>query len=382
MTVEFLDLRAAYDEVRPEIEEAVLRSLRSGYYIGGPEVSEFEQTYAEYCGVTQCVAVANGLEALQLALVALDIGPGDEVIVPSNTFIATWLAVSHCGAECVAVEPDPRTYNIDPARIAAAITPRTRAIIPVHLYGQPAELDAILEIARAHNLPVIEDAAQAQGARYRGFRIGGHGTLCTWSFYPGKNLGALGDAGAITTNDAALAERLRLLRNYGSPVRYQHEERGFNSRLDPVQAAALSVKLRHLDRWNARRAVIAARYHAAFAPADTAGKIMGPFVPDHIDPVWHLYCIQHERRDELRELLQQAGIETLIHYPVPPHLQPAYAERGEGVGSYPESELIARRVLSLPIDPLMSDAHVDQVIVAVLDALDGLDGPDVRLTAA
>ena len=369
MKVGFLDLRAAYDEVRPAIEEAMLRALRSGYYIGGPEVIAFEKAYASYCSVEHCVGVANGLDALKLALVALDIGLGDEVIVPSNTFIATWLAASDRGATCVAVEPDPRTYNIDPDRIAAAITPRTRAIIPVHLYGQPADLAPILAIAEAHGLAVIEDAAQAQGARYDGERIGGHGKLCTWSFYPGKNLGALGDAGAITTNDAALAERLRRLRNYGSPVRYQHEELGFNSRLDPVQAAALGVKLEHLDRWNTRRQAIAARYNQAFT--DT-GLIL-PFVPDNIEPVWHLYCVQHEQRDALRGKLDSVGVETLIHYPVPPHLQPAYGFRGEVEGTYPEAELIAKRVLSLPIDPTMNDTQVDYVIAQVIKLANELD---------
>jgi dTDP-4-amino-4,6-dideoxygalactose transaminase len=361
MKVKFLDLRAAYEEVQEEIEAAILRVLRSGYYIGGPAVEAFEAAFADYCGVGHCVSVANGLEALQLTLQALDIGPGDEVIVPSNTFIATWLAVSHCGATCVPVEPDPRTYNIDPSRIEAAITRRTRAIVPVHLYGQPADLDPILRLAQRHDLPVIEDAAQAQGARYKGQRIGGHATFSAWSFYPGKNLGALGDAGAITTNDAAYAQRLRLLRNYGSPERYRHDERGFNSRLDPVQAAALGVKLRHLDRWNSRREEIAGLYTAAFQ----SSGLVTPFVPEQLEPVWHLYCVLHERRDELRLLLQDAGVETLIHYPVPPHLQRAYADMNKGPGSYPIAEHIAQRVLSLPIDPLMTDEQVSHVVNSV-----------------
>lgn len=368
MNVAFLDLRAAYEELRPAIEEAVLRSLRSGYYIGGPEVTAFETAYASYCEVDHCVGVANGLDALKLALAALDIGPGDEVIVPSNTFIATWLAVSDRGAKCVPVEPDPCTYNIDPAKIEAAITSKTRAIVPVHLYGQPAELDPIIAIAVKYGVPVIEDAAQAQGARYRGRRIGGHGTLCTWSFYPGKNLGALGDAGAVTTNDAELAKRLQLLRNYGSPVRYQHEERGFNSRLDPVQAAALGVKLGHLDRWNDRRKEIAALYQAAFASSD----LTTPAVPSYIEPVWHLYCVQHCRRDEFRARLREAGVETLIHYPVPPHLQRAYIDLQQGAGSYPEAEKIAQRVLSLPIDPMMQDDQISHVIDTVLQAVKDL----------
>lgn len=368
MKVKFLDLRAAYESIQSEIEAAVLQSLRSGWYIGGPEVEAFEAAYAAYCEVEHCVAVANGLEALQLALVALDIGEGDEVIVPSNTFIATWLAVSHCGATCVPVEPDPTTYNIDPARIEAAVTSRTKAIIPVHLYGQPADLDPIARLAERFGLHVVEDAAQAQGAKYEGRRIGGHSTLCTWSFYPGKNLGALGDAGAITTNDGAHAARLRRLRNYGSPVRYQHDEKGFNSRLDPAQAAALRVKLSHLDGWNRRRAEIVAAYESAFEDLD----LIRPRVLSSVEPVWHLYCIRHGRRDALRDLLEAAGVETLIHYPVPPHLQGAYASLGMGPGSFPIAEDIAGTILSLPVDPLMSDAAVSHVVGTVRDSVRSL----------
>lgn len=363
MQVKFLDLRAAYESIQPEIETAVLESLRSGYYIGGPDVERFEAAFAAYCGVDHCIGVANGLEALQLALAALDIGAGDEVIVPSNTFIATWLAVSHCGAVCVPVEPDPATYNIDHGRIEAAITPRTRAIIPVHLYGQPADLAPIHKLARRHSLVVVEDAAQAQGAKSEGRRIGGHSELCTWSFYPGKNLGALGDAGAITTNDPAHAARLRLLRNYGSPVRYKHDERGFNSRLDPVQAAALRVKLDHLDRWNQRRAAIAAIYQAEFAGLD----LVLPKVLPGATPVWHLYCVRHAKRDRLSARLADAGVETLVHYPVPPHLQGAYAALGMAKGSFPIAEELSESVLSLPIDPLMSDEQVSYVVKAVRD---------------
>jgi dTDP-4-amino-4,6-dideoxygalactose transaminase len=239
-------------------------SLASGYYIGGPEVEAFEAEYAKYCGATHCVGVANGLDALHLALRAMDVGPGDEVIVPSNTYIATWLAVSQCGATPVPVEPDARTYNIDPALIEAAITPRTKVILPVHLYGQPADMDPILAIARKHGLRVLEDGAQAHGARYKGQRLGAHGDAVAWSFYPGKNLGAMGDGGAVTTNDAQLADRIRVLRNYGSRVKYVNEVQGTNSRLDPLQAAILRVKLAHLDEWNARRRAIAARISRAW----------------------------------------------------------------------------------------------------------------------
>lgn len=358
MRVGFLDLQASYEGLQEQLEEAALRSLRSGCYIGGPELASFEAEFAAYCEVTQCVGVANGLEALQLALMALDIGEGSEVIVPSNTFIATWLAVSHAGARCVPVEPDPRTYNMDPERIAGAIGPATRAIMPVHLYGQPADMDAILGVAAAHGLAVIEDAAQAHGARYKGRRVGGLSPLSTWSFYPGKNLGALGDAGAITTDDENLADRLSLLRNYGSPVRYTHDERGFNSRLDPVQAAVLRVKLAHLDQMNARRAAIAEQYALVLSAAST---LTLPYVPNYAEPSWHLYCVRHKRRDALRDELYRAGVETLIHYPVPPHRQQAYADAGWAEGSFPIAESLASQLLSLPIDPMMTDAQVEFV---------------------
>jgi len=363
MHVPFLDLKQAYDQLRGELEDAVLGSLRSGWYIGGSEVEAFEREYAAYCGAGHCVSVGNGLEALRLSLCALGIKVGDEVIVPSNTFIATWLAVSDVGARCVPVEPDAGTFNIDPTKVEAAITPATKAIIPVHLYGQPADLDPILTLAAAHGVAVLEDAAQAQGATYKGRRIGRHGALVAWSFYPGKNLGALGDAGGITTDDADLAAKLRLLRNYGSRERYRHEVRGGNSRLDSIQAAALRVKLRHLDRWNERRREIAGIYQEAFRYLD----LVIPTVCEQVEPVWHLYCILHERRDALQRLLRDAGVETLIHYPVPPHLQGAYADMGLARGSLPIAESIAARILSLPIDPYMSDDQVHHVVASIIE---------------
>lgn len=368
MSVPFLDLKRAYDYLRPETEEAILASLRSGRYIGGDDVEAFEDAFAAYCGAAYCVAVANGLEALYLGLRALDVGPGDEVIVPSHTFIATWLAVSQAGARCVPVEPDPATLNIDPIRIEAAITPATKAIIPVHLYGQPAQLDSILSLADRHGLAVLEDAAQAHGARYRRERIGRHGNLVAWSFYPGKNLGALGDAGGITTDDPELANRIKLLRNYGSEERYHHSTEGYNSRLDPVQATALTVKLRHLDQWNNRRRAIASAYQDALR--DTQLEL--PTIAPDAEPVWHLYCVRHKQRDRLQALLRDGGIETLIHYPIPPHRQGAYAHMGMGKGSLPIAEDASRRLLSLPIDPFMSDAQVDEVIVAVRSAMQRL----------
>lgn len=359
--VPFLDLGAAYRELQAEIEAAVLASLRSGWYIGGAEVEAFEQDFSAYTGAAHCVGVSNGLDALQLALRAMGVEPGDEVIVPSNTFIATWFAVSQVGAVPVPVEPLEATHNMDPAAIEAAITPHTRVIIPVHLYGQSADLDPILAVARRHGLRVLEDGAQAHGARYKGQRIGAHGDAVTWSFYPGKNLGALGDAGALTTNDAALAERVRVLRNYGSQVKYVCDVQGGNHRLDPVQAAALRVKLRHLDDWNARRAAVAARYAQGLKHA----AIMRPEVPDWAAPSWHLYVVRSPRRDALQAHLAAAGVGTLIHYPIPPHLQKAYAGAGFRPGQFPIAERLAQQVLSLPMGPQLGAAQQTAVLQAV-----------------
>ncbi|MBL8510604.1 MAG: DegT/DnrJ/EryC1/StrS family aminotransferase, partial [Betaproteobacteria bacterium] len=282
MIVPFLDLKAAHHEQAEAIEAATLRVLRSGHYILGEELQAFEDEYANYVGARHCVGLANGLDALHLALLALDVGPGDEVIVPSNTFIATWLAVTQCGATPVPVEPHLSTYNIDERKIEAAITSRTKAIIPVHLYGLPANLAPIIAIARAHNLKVLEDAAQAQGALYQGQRIGAHGDIVAWSFYPGKNLGAVGDAGAITTNNPELADRISILRNYGSRVKYVNDIIGYNSRLDPIQAAVLRVKLKYLDQCNQRRTQIAQRYSEGL---QNSGLVL-PAVPDWAKPAW------------------------------------------------------------------------------------------------
>lgn len=359
--IPFLDLKAPYLELKKELDEAIARVVSSGWFIGGPEVDEFEQDYAAYCGVTQAIGVANGLDALHLALRAMDVGPGDEVIVPSNTYIATWLAVSQCGATPVPVEPDARTYNIDPARIESAITPRTKVILPVHLYGQPADMDPILAIARKHGLRVLEDGAQAHGARYKGRRLGAHGDAVAWSFYPGKNLGAMGDGGAVTTNDPQIADRIRVLRNYGSRVKYVNEVQGYNSRLDPLQAAILRVKLAHLDDWNARRSAIAARYQLGLAGCG----LTLPHVPDWSEPVWHLYVVQHPQRDTLHKALADAGVGTLIHYPIPPHLQQAYEHSGWKQGAFPLAKRMADQVLSLPIGPSLSANDAQQVIEAV-----------------
>lgn len=358
----FLDLRLINDRHRRDLHEALDRVLSSGWFILGTEVEQFEAEFAAYCGVQYCVGVANGLDALHMILRAYAIGAGDEVIVPSNTYIATWLAVTYAGATPVPVEPDEKTYNLDPRRIEAALSPRTRAIIPVHLYGQPAEMAAINDIARRRNLRVIEDAAQAHGARYCGQRAGGLGDAAGFSFYPGKNLGALGDGGAITTNDGDLAERLKVLRNYGSRIKYHNEVTGFNSRLDELQAAFLRAKLPALDADNARRAHIAATYLRGL---DGLPDVVLPRVPMHIDPVWHLFVIRHPDRDALARRLNAAGVGTMIHYPVPPHLQGAYASLGIGKGALPVSESLHEQVLSLPIGPHVTNDQIDEVIAAV-----------------
>ena len=359
--IPFLDLGATYRELKPEIDTAVWRVLDSGWYILGPEVEAFEVEWAAYCEAKHAVGLANGLDALKLALRALNIGPGDEVIVPSNTFIATWLAVTEVGATPVPVEPDIATHNIDPTRIEAAITSRTRALLPVHLYGQPADMDPILDIARRHRLRVIEDAAQAHGARYKGKSIGAHGDIVCWSFYPGKNLGALGDAGAITTNDTALAERFALLRNYGSRQKYVNEETGVNSRLDPIQAAVLRVKLRVLDEWTERRRAVAAAYTKGLAESD----VILPHVPHWADPAWHLYVVRTSDRDALQGRMTKAGVGTLIHYPIPPHMQQAYAGLELAPDALPLADTLTSEVLSLPMGPHLSDMDVNNVVYNV-----------------
>ena len=362
--IPFLDLREAYIELEVQINEAIARVLDSGWYILGPEVEAFEAEWAAFCEAKHAVGLANGLDALSLALRALDIGPGDEVIVPSNTYIATWLAVTGVGATPVPVEPDQATHNIDPALIEAAITSRTRALLPVHLYGQPADMDPILDIARRHELRVIEDAAQAHGARYKGRRIGSHGDIVCWSFYPGKNLGALGDAGAITTNDTALAERVALLRNYGSRQKYVNEEAGVNSRLDPIQAAVLRVKLGVLDEWTERRRAVATAYTKGLAES---GLIL-PHVPDWADPAWHLYVVRTSDREALQDRMTEAGIGTLIHYPIPPHMQKAYTNMEIIPEALPLARDLASEVLSLPIGPQVGLDRVQDIINALKNA--------------
>ena len=351
MEVPFLDLQAAYIEMKDELNLAALSVLASGSYILGSEVEAFEEEFAAYCEAKFCIGVGNGLDALHLILRALEIGASDEVIVPANTYIATWLAVSYAGATPVPVEPDDLTCNIDPTRIEAAITPKTKAIIAVHLYGQPADMDSINEIARRHNIKVIEDAAQAHGARYKGKRAGNLADAAGFSFYPGKNLGAMGDGGAVVTNDETLADRVRVLRNYGSRVKYFNEIQGFNSRLDELQAALLRVKLKKLDDWNQRRRQVAEYYDHHLA--DTTNLKL-PYVLPTGESVWHLFVIRHSRREALQEHLSAAGIGTLIHYPLPPYAQNAYAELGYTAQSFPVATRMAEQVLSIPISPHLS----------------------------
>jgi len=364
LQVPFLDVRAGYEELREEIDQAIARVLNSGRYILGEEVEAFEAQFAAFCGAGHCIGTGNGLDALHLALLAVGVEPGDEVIVPSNTFIATWLAVSYAGAVPVPVEPDKATHNLDPSLLEAAISPRTRAILPTHLYGQAADLDPLLDIARRHGLKLVEDAAQAHGAEYKGRRVGSHGDAIAWSFYPGKNLGALGDGGAVTTNDPEIAERVRLLGNYGSSRKYVHDLRGFNSRLDPIQAAVLAVKLRHLEDWNSRRSERAQVYSTALAEHGP------PTVPDWAKPSWHLYVIQSDDRDRLAGKLRDDGIETLIHYPIPPHRQQAYSGSVTD-GSLPIADRLASRILSLPMGPHLTLEQSEWVADRVLAATSG-----------
>ena len=360
MNIPFLDLKTPHDELRAELREAFERVLDSGYYILGDEVKQFEREFAEFCQTEHCIGVGNGLEALHLILRAYGIGEGDEVIVPSNTYIATWLAVSYSGATPIPVEPDVRTYNIDVLKIESAITPRTKAIIAVHLYGQPAEMDAINVIAKKYDLKVIEDAAQAHGAKYKGKRVGGLGDAAGFSFYPGKNLGAIGDGGAITTNDPVLASSIRKLCNYGSSIKYKHDVKGFNSRLDEIQAAFLRIKLAKLDEWNDRRILISNRYKDSIK---LEGLVL-PYVPEASTSVWHLFVVRYVERDSLKKHLENNGVATLIHYPIPINLQDAYSEC-RSLHHLPIAEKMSDEILSIPIGPHMNVEHVDAVILAI-----------------
>lgn len=364
--IPFLDLKSINLRQKQEFHKALESVLDSGWLVLGKQTEAFEKEFAAYCDVQHCVGVANGLEALHLVLRAWGIGAGDEVIVPSNTYIATWLAVSQVGATPVPVEPDLGTFNIDPEQIEAAITPRTRAIIPVHLYGQTARMEKIMSIADRHGLKVLEDGAQAHGASLNKRRAGSLGHAAAFSFYPGKNLGALGDAGAVTTNDASLAKKIRVLRNYGSHVKYQNEIRGYNSRLDEIQSAFLRAKLPLLDNDNTHRGKIAAAYTEGLKDLD---GLTIPKVCSGHDHVWHLYVVRHANREKLQIRLAELGVGTMVHYPIPPHLQPAYKDLGMHVGAFPISEKMHGEVLSLPMGPTLTQEDVDKVIAAVLQAV-------------
>jgi dTDP-4-amino-4,6-dideoxygalactose transaminase len=364
--VPFLDLRAANEELGTELGEAVARVVDSGWYILGPELEAFEREFAAHCGTRHCVGVGSGLSAIELALRAASIGPGDEVIVPAYTWVATWLAVSMTGATPVGVDVEESTYNIDPELARAAVTPRTSAILPVHFRGEPANMEAIGAIARAHGLLVVEDAAQAHGARCNGKRAGSLGDAAAFSFYPAKNLGALGDGGAVTTDDDELASRLRLLRNYGMRDRYRIEAAGVNSRLAEVQAAALRVKLPHLDGWNRTRMELAEIYREALADH---GSISVPTTPTWAEPVWHLFAINHPHRDACVKALSARGIEALVHYPVLPHLSAAYREQGWAPGTFPVAERLAGTELSLPLYPQLAPKKCEAVAAAVRETM-------------
>lgn len=359
--IQFLDMKAPYLELKDELDEAYFRFMNSGWYVLGPETEAFEKAFAEYCGTKFCVGVSNGLDALCLGLEAGGVKKGDDVIVPANTYIATWLAISQVGATPVPVEPAPGTFNIDPARIEEAITPRTTAIAAVHLFGVPADMASIMEIAKKHNLFVLEDNAQSQGAIYRGKRTGALGHAGALSFYPGKNIGAFGEAGAVTTDAPEIADKVRMLRNYGSKVKYHNEVKGYNRRIDSMQAAFLAVKLKYLDEWNERRRKIAARY---------LEKLSG--IPELELPhaaleasVWHQFIVRCDQRDELQKFLANHEIQTMIHYPIPPHLSKAYADMNFKRGDFPLSERMADTVLSLPIGPHLKPEEADCVAAAI-----------------
>jgi dTDP-4-amino-4,6-dideoxygalactose transaminase len=359
--IPLVDLKAQYAAIQADIDEAIHRVVANTTFIMGPEVKAFEQAFADFCNVRHCVGVGSGTAALELALRALNIGPGDEVITVAHTFIATAEAISATGAVPIFVDIDPQTYTMAPNHLMQAITEKTGAILPVHIYGQPADMTTITAIARQYGIPVIEDAAQAHGATWAGLNAGSLGTLACFSFYPGKNLGAYGDAGAVTTDDYTLAEKVRLLRNHGRHDKYIHEIKGFGHRLDALQAAILAAKLPYLVGWTADRRRLAARYDQLLANTD----LVLPHVDSQAEPAWHLYVIRTPMRDELGDYLKQQGIGVGVHYPVPLHLQPAYAELGYGPGNLPVTEAVAKSCLSLPLYPEMSEEQQDRVVEAI-----------------
>jgi len=355
--VPYLDLRAQYQSIKPEIDAAVARVLDSCQFVLGSEVAGFEQEFAAYCGTAECIALNSGTSALHLALLAAGVGPGDEVITVPFTFVASVAAVIYAGARPVLVDIDPLSFTIDPAAIEAAITPRTKAILPVHLYGQPSDMDPIMEIAKRHGLVVIEDAAQAHGAKYKGRPVGSIGDMACFSFYPGKNLGAYGEGGAVTTSNPEYARTIRMLRDWGQDRKYHHVLRGYNYRMEGFQGAILRVKLRHLERWTEARRTIVGKYNQLLADSSVERPKEMPWARH----VYHVYTLRTDDRDGLQAALNAEGIQTGIHYPVPVHLQPAYADLGYAKGAFPHSERAAAEVLSLPLYPEMTDAQSEAV---------------------
>jgi dTDP-4-amino-4,6-dideoxygalactose transaminase len=360
--IPFLELLPTYNELQIDLDEAYHRVMSSGWYLCGEETEAFESEFAKYCGVKHCITVGNGLDALRLILEALGIGKGDEVIVPSHTFIATWLAVTQTGATPIPVEPNETYFNIEPSRVEAAITSRTKAIIPVHLYGHPADMDPIHSLAERYGLKMIEDAAQAHGALYKGKKTGGLAVAAGFSFYPGKNLGAFGDAGCVTTDDDDIAKQVKRLRNYGSDVRYHHESLGINSRMDELQAAFLRVKLTRLDEWNARRKMLADVYMRELV--DIPDTILPRIMP-WAQPVWHIFPWLVKMKGNMESHLKEHGISVINHYPIPPHLSPAYSALGYSKGDFPIAERIASEEISLPIGPQLSSADVADIIKTI-----------------
>lgn len=371
--IPLVDLRAQYQSIKPEMDAAMQEVIDGTAFILGPAAERFEKNFAAFCGAEHCIGVDSGTAALHLALVAFGVGPGDEVITTPHTFVATAEPISLVGARPIFVDIDPRTYNLDPNKLEDAITLRTRAIIPVHLYGQPAEMDAIRQIARRHNLRVIEDAAQAHGATYRDRRAGSLGDVACFSFYPGKNLGAYGDAGALVTDDAELAARLRMLRDHGRTSKYEHQITGFGYRLDGLQGAVLDVKLKHLPEWNAQRRAHADYYTELLSSLDDASSvqpqaweddasIVTPFEPSHLRSSYHLYVLRAKKRDSLLQYFKARDIEAGIHYPIPLHLQPVYKNLGYTRGDLPAAEQAADQVISLPMYPELTTAQMERVV--------------------
>lgn len=356
MNVPFADFKPMHNELEKEIKKAVNDVIDSNYFIHGPQSSKFEKDFAEYCGVKYCVGVGNGLDGLMLSLKALGVGEGDEVIIPCHTYIATALAVTYVGAKPIFVEPDETNYNINPEKIESAITPKTKAILPVHLYGQCADMDKINEIAKKYNLKVLEDAAQAVGATYKGRKAGSLGDIAEFSFYPGKNLGCMGDGGCVVTNDEELATKVRALANYGSLKKYVHLFKGNNSRLDEIQCAILDVKLKELDKWNDFRREVAKRYLNEINNKD----VVLPKISEYNEHIWHLFVLRVKDREDFRKYMENNEIDTLIHYPTAIHKQPAYSERSSEI--YPLAEQFAKEVVSIPMFYGMTEEQVDKVI--------------------